>query len=253
MEMDMLRVRLLGFALGLGVAGCSGTERTAPEIQSHLHLSAASPTTIAGLPGEVPAIPPSVQVAIPLGSAVPGVKVLFTFSGNRGADFSTVTDSQGFATLQNMTFDTRPGTDTITATVDGVGGVAFTAISLSGKIVATYDLRAVGGRSGPPFIFKSEEEIGQLNGLHYQLLDDGTYRIGYVITDKTEWGRAAPYKVRSDGVIEFYLDPLSTEAASSFYSARNYLYAVGTITGDVMNLAYQDAFDYEPEEYVLKK
>jgi hypothetical protein len=248
----MKRRRLLCLAFIFSVAGCSATDRTAPAGVEPRSVIAASPTTIAGLPGELTGSPPSVQVVLAFGTPVPGVKVSFTFSDNRGSDYSTITDSHGFAVLENLRLDTRPGVYNIVASVQGVGSVTFSAISLSGKVISTYDLVAVGGRSGPPFVFSSASELGQLSGRHYQLFDDGTYRIGYVPQDQTIWARPARYIRRGDGVVEFYLDP-SLEPVSGYYASRNYLFAIGTITGDAMKVAYQDSYDYEDEDYALAK
>jgi hypothetical protein len=181
---------------------------------------------------------------------VTGVKVSFTFSDN-GSVVSTLTDSQGFAVLENAHFDTHPGAYDIVASVEGAGSVTFSVISITAKVVSTYDLIALGGRSGPPFVYGTPEDFGELDGKHIQLFDDGTYRMGYVVKDQTSWSMPAPFLKRSEGVLEFYLNPSLT--VSAFYASRNYLYAVGTTVGDTTKVVYQDALDNEDEAYAPGK
>ncbi|MCU1292866.1 MAG: hypothetical protein JWP08_1716, partial [Bryobacterales bacterium] len=162
--------------------------------------------------------------------------------------YSTVTNANGVAVLENLRFDNRPGQYSITASVAGAGSVVFSAFSIGGKLVATYDLQKMGGE-GPPFSLGGPTSV---SGGHYQLFDDGTFRQGYDSDGQTSWSSRLPFIRRSQGQIEFYLNA-STAPASSFYASRNYLFAVGTLTGDAMTVAYQDTFDFEGEDYSLAK
>jgi hypothetical protein len=247
----MQRSRVFILAGFVVAAGCSGTDGTTPGVTSPgsvTVMSAASPTTIMGDSGEAASTPPSVQVrANPGGRPVAGVKVVFSFSDGRGADYSTTTNSNGVAVLANLHFDIHPGQYNIIASVAGIGSVTFSAISFGGQLIATYDLRTIGGK-GPPFTFEGESIV--LSGGHYQLFDDGTYRAGYDENGQTTWRPRGPYIRRNATTIEFYLDPSYT-TTSGFYVSRNYLFAVGAVTGDQMKVTYQDSVDYLDEEYSL--
>jgi hypothetical protein len=238
--------RLLGLACVVCVAACSGAGGTAPldassagGIPDHTVMYAASPITILGLPGEIASTPPSVRIAVSAtGQPVRGVSVSFTFSDGRGPSYSTVTNAKGLAVLENLRFDNRPGQYSITASVAGVDSVVFSAYSVGGKLVATYDLQRPGA---------------VVSGGHYQLFDDGTYRQGYNRGgEQTQWNGREPFFRRSEGKIEFYVSAASS-GGSEFYASRNYLFAVGTLTGDTMKVVYQDPVDFEDEEYILAK
>lgn len=252
----MPRSRLLVLSSLLVVAGCLGADHTGPadttstgDIPNHMVLYAASPTTIIGLPGDIVSDPPAVQVAYsPSGKAAAGVKVSFTFSDGRGGDYTATTNSSGTAILENLRFDTQAGRYDIVASVPGVGSVAFRAMSHGGVVVATYDMRSIGGRQGPPFDLGEGVEIP---GFHYQLFEDGTYWAGTDVAARTADAYDGYYERPKPGVIEFHLDP--AHASSPFYVSRNYLFAVGTLTGDVMKVTHQDYVDFEDEEYVLSK
>ena len=223
-----------------GVAACSGDGGTAPldasagGIPDHSVMYAASPITILGLTGDLASTPPSVRIAVsPTGQPVRGASVSFTFSDGRGDSYSTVTNAKGLAVLQNLRFDNRPGPYSITASVAGVGSVVFSAYSIGGKLIATYDLRMPGAAG------------------HYQLFDDGTYRHGYDRDGQTQWNGREPFIRRSEARIEFYVDAASAGGSSFFYASQNYLFAVGTLTGDTMRVVYPNNSEFGDEAYSL--
>jgi hypothetical protein len=253
-ERPMLRSRLLMLNVLMFTAGCSATDRTAPPADSQKPvvesqtIVAATPTEISGLPGEVAPYAPGVSVIVMPGlKPVPGVKVVFTFSDGRSS-YSTVTDASGRAALNELHFDSRGGQYDVVATAGDVGSVSFHVVTLDVKVIATYDLRAVGGVKGPPFY--TGMGFSGLTGAHYQLFDNGTYRFGYEWNGHTSWNWTESYRETGPGLIEFYLDQ-ATAPASTFYASRNYLFSTGTLSGGVMTVRYEDPVDFEDEEYVL--
>jgi hypothetical protein len=257
----MLRSRLIVLA-GLAVfAGCSGTDGTAPsgappavvpEVPpadpSHTVISAVSPITLFGAPGDMIETPPEVQVALsPSGTPVAGIKV--SFVDTRGNTYAQTTDSAGRAALRDIRFDSPVGQYNIMATAAGIGSVTFYVASSNAHVVSVYDLKTAAGQS-PPFYYSAGPLSWVITGAHYQLFDDGTYRFGYDFSGETRWNTPGSY-FRRDSTIEFYLFP-SSAPASSFYAQRNYFFSVGTLAGSAMTVKYQDFVDFDDEEYSLR-
>lgn len=92
-------------------------------------VSANSPTSQGALAGTNVTSPPSVIVRDQGGNPMGGVSVAFAVTGGGGSisPASVVTGSNGVATASSWTLGATPGTNTATATVNGLSAVTFTA------------------------------------------------------------------------------------------------------------------------------
>jgi hypothetical protein len=212
-------------------------------------LTAWSATTAFGRPGEeVP--PPTVRVTDGSGKPVAGVAVAFTLTIGHGAIGrpSALTDGNGMASVGTWRLDSPPGTNSLVATVDGVGQIMFTAMGRIATMVATYDLQTIAGQA-LPLTYSGGGSSWTVTGGHYVLFDDGTCTFGYDIPELPRSRTPCTY-VRSDSTVRFYQLP-GTYPSSSFYAERGGLFSTGTVRGGVMFVKYEDFIDFDDEVYTL--
>lgn len=118
-------------SLALTLAACKdGTE---PLVPGSVQILAGNQQT-APVAGALP-VAPSVKVVTASGKAVPNVRVTFAPAAESGTVVGGVqtTDASGVATVTSWTLGTKAGTSTLTATVEGVAPVSFTATTTAGS------------------------------------------------------------------------------------------------------------------------
>jgi hypothetical protein len=125
--------RTTALALLMGVAACGGdgdgTGSRAPTA-----VTATTPTTMTAVAGSAVTPAPAVRVVDSQGRGVSGVAVVFAVTGGGGTVTagSVQTGSDGTATAGGWTLGTVAGVNTLTATVQGLTAVTFTANGTAG-------------------------------------------------------------------------------------------------------------------------
>lgn len=130
------RGRWLSLSVGALVvlhAGC-GDGPTVPPASVPSSLTAASPTSIAGVVGEAVSTLPSVVVSDQRGDPMLGVPVTFAVTAGSGgvSGVTAFTDANGVATVGSWTLGPTAGENTLTATAGSLNPVVFVAIGQAG-------------------------------------------------------------------------------------------------------------------------
>jgi hypothetical protein len=132
-------------AIWLGVGSCSSST----EPRGAATLSPTTTTALSGTVGTAVAPTPAVQVLGLDGAPVQGVTVSFAVTAGEGtvANATVVTDAQGAATAGSWVLGPVSGTQTLTASAQGLPSIVFTALAQANVCEVRTEI-AVGGTAG---------------------------------------------------------------------------------------------------------
>jgi hypothetical protein len=184
-------------ALAVLTFGCGGADvvttptsgtpaRTVPA-PVPAQLVAVSAVTMSADPGWRVTDPPVVRVTDSTGTRpVPGVLVVFTVTAGGGAvsEDRATTDGDGLARAGSWQAGDTATTNTLVASVNGLGSVLFAA-TVTRRMIARFDLRMIGPVTLPYYVLDSTQAI---IGGHYVLFDDGSATFGYDLAAVTPAG-----------------------------------------------------------------
>jgi hypothetical protein len=182
------------------------------------------------------AVDPEVLVRDENGAPIAGVTVTFavTTGGGSVANSTTMSGPQGRATAGRWTLGSTPSTNTLVATVDGVGSVVFRAETVQVP-TGRFELMSIDGQPLP----LGDEEL-RLTAATFIFDSNGTFTVstefqsGQEGVSRYEWsGRFSPH---APGGLSFYLG--ST------------LWADGKIEGDTLTLLV-NSFDESEQKVVV--
>lgn len=124
--------RTTALALLVGVAACGGDGGTGSRAPTA--VTPTTPATVTAVAGAAVTPAPAVRVVDSQGRGVSGVAVVFAVTGGGGTvtGGSVQTASDGTATAGGWTLGTVAGLNTLTATVQGLTPVTFTATGTAG-------------------------------------------------------------------------------------------------------------------------
>lgn len=240
----------------IAIACGSGPEPSplSPPERAATVLTALSALRTCGRAGLNVPVVPTVQVWGRSGTQLANVPVRFVIGSGGGEvrDSVVMTDGSGVARATTWRLGSAPGENTLTASVAGSSPLTFTAIVTRWNLIATYDLKAVGGRALPR-IYSAGGRTWSITGGHYALSSDGTYSYGYEV-DGATWTSndvlcsMSPYTT-VDSTLRFYVEP--GMAGSQIYQLNGGLFATAALRGNLLTLKYADFLDYEDEVYVL--
>jgi hypothetical protein len=234
------------------LSGCGSQDVSAPRPGAPTKsIVSASPNTIFGVAGSEMRSPFTVKVlSYPATKPVAGVVVTFVVVAHPTPAYSAVTNADGIATLDSIRLDATPGRYSVSATADGVTDDApFTILVLSQAPTAVYDLKSIGGEAvtgtypGPSF-------SPSVTAGHYLLFGDGTYFTIYDVSFVSDVSDTYRFAVQNPQTLDFYNVPASIPG---FTPDPNYLFSVGTLSGNTMTVKYENNMDYEDEVYILRK
>lgn len=245
--MKRIKVFFVGALTVLMLPGCDGrNDVTAPRMPAAnvvLFLVPKSSLLMSAGPGlDVPEAA-TVMVVDQSGKPLINVPVGFVVASGGGAVANALvtTDSLGLARSGKWRLGEIPGVNTLVARIAGGAPVTFSAIGQLSKVIASYDLEKIDGRTLPfSFSFSGTWDI---IGGHYVLADDSTYTFGYELKSGDGiWisgSTGSSYSRLNATIIEFY------------YRGGG-LFSTGTINGNVMavKVEYIDDFVHD-EVYVL--
>ncbi len=234
-----------GALTALVFAGCGGdSDVTAPyKPAANVVLSLLVPKSsllMSAGPGLVVPEAPTVMAVDQSGKPLINVSVSFVLAsgGDTVANASVTTDSLGLARSGEWRLGEIPGMNTLVASIASGASVTFTAIGQLSKVIASYDLETIGGKT-LPFRYGATWVI---IGGYYVLADDSTYTFGYVVKSGAGIGfngsTGSSYSRLNATIIEFYY-------------RDGGLFSTGTINGNVMAVKYVDYFDSFDEVYLL--
>lgn len=137
----LARRTLLCLAAPLLLAACGGD---GPQVPTTFAPTGGSTTQISGVVASLVGTTPQVQILDAKGKGIKGLRVRWRVGANSGVvtNDSTVTDAFGTALSGGWTLGTTAGTQTLTATADGVSAVNFTAQVAPGAAASLVRLSA---------------------------------------------------------------------------------------------------------------
>ena len=123
----MARRVLAGIAVSLAVQACGGGD--GPQIPTTFKPTGGSTQQVTGVVGTSATAAPQVQILDAKGQGIPNLRVRWHVGANSGVvtSDSSLTDPSGIALSGGWNFGTVAGTQTLTATADGVPVITFTA------------------------------------------------------------------------------------------------------------------------------
>jgi hypothetical protein len=217
--------RRLALAAFCALAACGdGGGGTEPDpVPTSLQKAAGDGQT--GAVGAVLADSLAVRVLNASGSGVPGVEVsFFGFAGTASPE-DVFTDAQGYARTA-LTLGTRPGTDTMRATVPGLGSVAFAVTLVPGpphtihRMEGSDQFASVGRPLQVAPLVRVEDAYGNLvTGVPVTFTPDagsGVAAPATVVTDSLGRARTGHWTLGREGVNRLVV---SAGAASTEFTA----------------------------------